>query len=179
MIWLVAAIMLALFDAVADPITIALTALVAGTIGFAGRFVALPWRRAAALEPPADVNHSFVRFILAVATVFCVVLFAPMARQRLGAIGVAWGFVCYGALLIAFAEWLEGQSARLAAWVSFGGMTWYAFLFGANAIGRAAIPAGFDAFACIGFLALAMKAAGDDDRALRSSMTDSASAASA
>jgi len=176
--WLGAAIVVVFFVAAAYPVTIALTGLLAGVIDYAGRFVTLPWRHAAALEPPEDVNHSAVRLILAIATVFCVVLCAPLARERLGPTLVVGGFVFYGALLFAFAEWLEGRSARPAAWVCFGGMTWYAFLFGANAVGHAAIPASFDAFACVGFLALAMRAAREDDSARRSYASDPGNAAS-
>src|ERR1700681_2307879 len=79
---------------------------------------------------------------------------------------------CGAALLIALAEWLEARSARPAVWVCFGGMTLYAFFFGANVFGRMAAPAAFDAFACIGFLVLALRAAREDDRARRSGVSD-------
>ncbi len=171
--------MLAIFVAVAYPVTFALTALVAHVFDIVGRFVTVPWRRGAAPDRPADVHHSPVRFVLAAATVFFVILCTPLARERLGPIAIISQSVFYAALLIAFAEWLEARSARPAVWVCFVGMTLYAFFFGANAFGRVAIPASFDAFACIVFLALALRAAREDDRAGRSASSDPGAVSSA
>jgi len=119
-----------------------------------------------------DAHHSVPRFVLAVATVFFAVLCTPLARERLGPIAIISQSLFYAALLIALAEWLEARSARPAVWVCFGGMTLYAFFFGANVFGRMAAPAAFDAFACIGFLVLALRAAREDDRARRSGVSD-------
>ncbi len=164
--------------AVAYAVTFVLTALVARLIDVLGRFVAVAWRRGAAVQRPHDIHHSPVRFVLAVATIFFVAVWTPRVTAELDPITVISRRLFYGALLIAFAEWLEGRSARPAAWVCFGGMAMYAFTLGANVVLRAPLQAAFDAFACIGFFLLAQRAASDDDRARHSPAPDRAAGAS-
>ena len=177
--WVMGGLVLVVFVAVAYPVTFALTALVAHAIDRAGRFIPVPWRCGAAPDRPKDAHHSAPRFVLAVATVIFAGVFSPLARGRLGPIGVSLHSLFYVALLIALAEWLEARSARPAVWVCFGGMTLCAFYFGANVFGRAAVPAAFDALASIGFLSLALRAAREDDRARRSRVSDSGAVGSA
>jgi hypothetical protein len=176
--WVLATVVILMFLAVAYPVTFVLTALVAGLIDVAGRFVTVTWRTRAAVDRPGDAHHSPVRLVLAVATLLFLLLIAPRVAERLGPISLIAHRLLYGALLVAFAEWLEGRSARPAAWVCFAAMALYAFMFGANVVAHAAIPAAWDAFACAGFLLLAQRAAADDDRARLSHARDPAVSAS-
>ena len=149
------------------PLTFGLCALIAKALDAADRFGLVPWRRRAASPPTTHRVRIIVRWVLAVGTVLGITVWTPLAASKLGPIALTAQRAFYVALLIALAEWLEARSARAAAWVCFAGAVLYASFFGANVIGRARIQAAFDAFASLGFLALAMRAASDDDCARR------------